>query len=75
MKANKYKGNARKGSRRETITVLKNGGIAHSANEKVTKTIVRDRYVKDKGRKTLASFFYNNYDILTDGKIMRINRD
>lgn len=43
MKANKYRGNARKGSLYETITIIKNNGIARDANEKVTKTITRQR--------------------------------
>ena len=43
MKANKYRGNARKGSLYETITIVKNNGIARDANEKVTKTITRQR--------------------------------
>lgn len=71
MKANKYKGNARKGIRKETIIILKNNGIARDANEKVTKTVTRYRHFKDKGLKTLAGFFYNNYDVLTNGRIMR----
>ena len=69
MKANKYKGNARKGSRVETKTILINKGIATDANQKVTKVITRDRYFKDKGKQTLAGFFYSNYDIGPNGKI------
>ena len=74
MKANKYRGNARKGSRYETVTVLKNNGIARDANEKVTKTVTRYRHFKDKGLSTLAGFFYANYDIMGNGKIRLINR-
>lgn len=73
MKANKYRGNARKGGRYETITIVKNNGIARDANEKVIKTITRDRYFKDKGLKTLAGFFYANYDVIGNGKIRLIN--
>lgn len=75
MKANKYRGNARKGSQYETVTVLKNNGIARDANEKVTKTVTRYRYFKDKGTKTLAGFFYSNYDILGPGKIKLIKQE
>lgn len=68
-KTNKYRGNARKGAVRETIIHIKNNGIATDANQKVTKTITRYRYFKDKGTATLAGFFYSNYDILGNGKI------
>lgn len=71
-KTNKYRGNARKGSRYETITVLKNNGIATDANQKVTKTITRYKQFRDKGTATLAGFFYANYDILGNGKIRLI---
>lgn len=72
QKTNSKKGNARKGSRYENITVLKNGGIARSTNEKVTKTIKRYRHFKDKGLKTLGGFFYANYRIDGNGKIVLI---
>lgn len=71
-KTNSKKGNARKGGRYETVTVLKNNGIARDANEKVTKTVTRYRYFKDKGLSTLAGFFYANYDIMGKGRIRLI---
>ena len=73
MKANKYRGNARKGGRYETITIVKNNGIARDANEKVTKTVTRYRQFRDKGMATLAGFFYANYDVIGNGKIRLIS--
>lgn len=72
QKTNSKKGNARRGSVKETFTIVKNNGIAKDANERVTKTIVKLKPPKEKGLKTLGGFFYANYHIAGNGKIVLI---
>ena len=59
MKANKLKGNARKGARKATFTV-KLKETADYCGEKTTITGTRERIFNKSNKPTLASIYWNN---------------
>lgn len=64
MKANSKKGLARKGNRKQTITFIKNNGVAYSTNEKVTKTKIFVRNITKISNRFQAALdkYFPNYD-------------
>lgn len=62
MKANKFKGNARNGARKQTYTVqLKSA--ANYCGEKTTKTIITERILNKRHLRTLADMVYENFPV------------
>ena len=62
MKANKFKGNARKGARKQTHTIqLKSA--ANYCGEKTTKTIITERTLNKRHLRTLADILYESFPV------------
>ncbi len=62
MKANRFKGNARKGARKQTYTIqLKSA--ANYCGEKTTKTIIKERIFNKRHLRTLADMVYESFPV------------